>query len=120
MKSALFAALFLLLALPASAQTRGAGAAPSAPIMSGGGGSAGFGGSSFGAIGFLSQSSSSDVHYQYIYAQGSDATFVPTRFVSYAEGLKLGRAALAYRPKTIAEIAAEYRASKAKLAAQPK
>jgi hypothetical protein len=111
MKSGILAALLLMFALPAAAQNRGAGAAPVAPAYSGGGG--GFGGG-LGSSSFSSPSFSPTVHYQIVYAHGSDATFVPTRFVSYCEALKLGKAALAYRPKTIAEVAAEYRAAKLK------
>lgn len=51
-------------------------------------------------------------HYTYIYAHGSEATYVPTRFVSFATALKMAREDLAYRPKSIAEVAAEYRAKK--------
>jgi hypothetical protein len=114
MKSALFAALLLTLALPAAAQGHGTAAAPSAPVFSGEGGGGYGSGIGFGSIAISTHSSSSTPHYQLVYAHGSNAAFVPTRFVSYAEALKLGEAALAYRPKSIAEIAAEYRAEKAK------
>ncbi|MFZ0211777.1 MAG: hypothetical protein WBE20_13325 [Candidatus Acidiferrales bacterium] len=49
--------------------------------------------------------------FQMTSAQGS-STFVPSTFVPYKEAVKMGQAALAYKPKSIAEVAAEYRASK--------
>jgi hypothetical protein len=120
MKSAIFAASILMFALPAMAQGHGAAAAPSAPVFSGGGGGGYGGGISFGSFALGTPSSSPTVHDQVVFAHGSEATFVPTRFVSYSEALKLGKEALAYRPKTVAEVSAEYRAEKAKIAAQKK
>ena len=111
MKTTLIAATsFFLLALPAHAQTRG-------PVPGqlnyggGGGGGAGLGGGG-GATGFRLPVISRQEHDEYIYVQGSEDTFVPTRFVSFDAAVKLGKEALAYRPKTIVEVAAECRAAK--------
>lgn len=129
MKITLIAASFFFLAVPVHAQTHiaGGGAVPSQLNFSGGGGGGlsgggGFGGSAgFGAVSFRMPAANRPAeHYSYVYAQGSDATFIPTRFVSFETALKLGKAALAYRPKTIVEVAAQYRAEKKQPAALSK
>ena len=111
MKITIIAASLFLLALPARAQVHVAGgAAPSQLTFAGGGGGGGFG---LGAVAFtMPVVNRTQQHYTYIYAQGSDQTFVPTRFVSFEAAVKLGKAALAHRPKTIVEVAAECRAAK--------
>lgn len=43
---------------------------------------------------------------------GSSAEFIPSTFVPFEQAVEQGRAALAAKPKTLAEIAAEYRAQK--------
>ncbi len=123
MKITLIAATLFFLAIPAHAQARaggGGGAAAGRQLNSTatGGGGGGYGTSVFGSSGFGVSFSSMPVtsqmpeHYTYIYEQGSEATYVPTRFVSFATALKMAQAALAYRPKGVAEVAAEYRAEK--------
>jgi hypothetical protein len=109
MKTTLIAvASFFLLAVPAHAQTRGPG---QLNYSGGGGGGVGLGGGG-GATGFRLPVIGRQEHDEYIYVQGSEDTFVPTRFVSFDAAVKLGKEALAYRPKTIVEVAAECRAAK--------
>ena len=106
-KMALIAGPLFLLAASAHGQTR-----PSQLTFTGGAGG-GIGDVGGGSISFsMPVIDRSNQHYTYIYEQGSKETYVPTRFVPYDAALKLGKAALAYRPKTIAEVAAEYRAEK--------
>ncbi|MFZ0336093.1 MAG: hypothetical protein WAN10_05625 [Candidatus Acidiferrales bacterium] len=105
MKMGLIAGSLFFFAASAHAQAR-----PNQLTSGGGGGVGDVGG---GAMSFsLPVIDRAHEHYTYIYEQGSNETYVPTRFVSYDAALKLGEAALAYRPKTIAEVAAEYRAEK--------
>lgn len=109
MKTALMATAFLFLVVPVHAQDR------SSRLNSGGGGAGfggGFGGSSIGGGSFSLPATTRVEHYAYVYAQGSAATYTPTRFVSFETGLKLAEEAQAYRPKSLGEIAAEYRAAK--------
>jgi hypothetical protein len=99
------ASLFFL-ALPACAQTHGG---PAPQLAYAGGGSAG----GFALTNnFALPSATRTDHYPLVYAQGSDATFVPTQFVAYDAAVKLGQAALAYRPKSVVEAAAECRAAR--------
>lgn len=123
MKITLIAATLFFLTIPTHAQARFAGGGTSALQLNfSGGGGAGFGGTGFGGSGFgfgtsfasMPAANRAPQHYTYIYAQGSESTYVPTRFVSFATALKIAKAELAYRPKTIAEVAAEYRAEKKK------
>lgn len=109
MKTVLIAAAFLFLVVPAHAQDR-------ASRLNGGGGGAGFGGSSIGGGSFSLPATTRVEHYAYVYAQGSAATYTPTRFVSFETGLRLAKETLEYRPKSLGEIAAEYRAAKKKQA----
>lgn len=116
MKTALvaIAATFLLVAVPAHAQDR----ASQLTFSGGGGGGMGYGGGGFSSsivsgASFSSPSATNHAeHYRYTYAQGSVETYNPTRFVSFATGLNLAKEMLAYRPKSLAEVAAEYRAEK--------
>ncbi len=123
MKITLIAATLFFLAIPAHAQAhlaRGGTTSQQLNFTGTGGGGGGFGMSGFGGSGFGASFSSmlgtsqTPEHYTYVYAQGSEATYVPTRFVSFATALKMGKAALVYRPKSIAEVAAEYHAEKSK------
>lgn len=122
MKITLVAATLFLFAIPAHAQARFAGGGAATQQLNstgtgGGGGFAalGFGGSGFGPSLFsMPAARQAREHYTYIYAQGSEATYVPTRFVSFATALKMAKEELAYRPKSIAEVAAQYRAEKKK------
>jgi hypothetical protein len=112
MKVLFFALLILLFALPAHAQSHAARTGSTAsPMTNGGGGAAG---GSYGSVSFPTSSGSAPVHYQYSFAHGSDAGFVPSTYVRYEDALKMGQAALAAQPKpvSIAEVAAEYRALK--------
>jgi hypothetical protein len=115
MKTALItiAAAFFLVAVPVHAQDHA-----SQLSFSGGGGGMGYGGGGFsssivGGASFSSPGATNRAeHYTYTYAQGSTDTYNPTHFVSFATGLKLAKEMLAYRPKSLGEIAAEYRAGK--------
>jgi hypothetical protein len=100
------AASLFFLALPACAQTHG-GPAPQL-AYAGGGSPGGFSLSSNSVLPSITRTN----HYTLVYGQGSDATFVPTHFVSYDTAVKLGEAALAYRPKSVVEAAAECRAAR--------
>lgn len=115
MKTAILAASILLFALPAHAQRFGGGY-PAGHLSFGGGGGFGSSGSSGsggpGGSSFGSAVNNAPARYQIVFARGSASTYVPSTFVPYETALKMGKAALAYRPKTIAEVAAEYRASK--------
>lgn len=106
MKTALIAsaAAFLLLAIPVRAQDR------ASQLNFGGRG----GGASFGGAGgtFSLPVTARPEHYTYTYAQGSTETYVPTRFVSFETGLQLAKELQAYRPKSLGEIAAQYRAER--------
>ena len=110
MKTALIAVAFLFLIVPVHAQDRASW------LNFGGGGGMGLGGvgsgsSSIGGSISIPTASRSE-HYAYIYAQGSAATYVPTRFVSFETGLQLAKELQAYRAKSLGEIAAQYRAEK--------
>jgi hypothetical protein len=100
------AASLFFLALPVHAQTHG-GPAPQL-AYAGGGSPGGFSLSSNSVL----PSTTRTEHYALVYEQGSDSTFVPTQFVAYDAAVKLGQAALAYRPKSVVEAAAECRAAK--------
>jgi hypothetical protein len=112
MKVLSFAALIFLFALPAHAQSHATqvSSAPAAATVGGGGGAGGGYGSSFS---FTTTSTAAPVHYQYSFASGSDSSFVPSTFVSFADAVKMGEAALVPPPPvSIAQVAAEYRALK--------
>jgi hypothetical protein len=116
MKVLSFAALILLFALPAHAQSHATqvSSAPSAATV-GGGGAGSIGGGGYGSsFGFsTAYSTAVPVHYQYSFARGSDSSFVPSTFVSFADAVKMGEAALVPPPPvSIAQVAAEYRAQK--------
>jgi hypothetical protein len=122
MKITLMAASLLFLAFSAQAQTHaaGGGGAPGQMNFVGGGGGGGFdiGGSGLGGMTFaLPVINRNSEHYTYAYAQGSEQTFEPTRFVSYQTALKMGKEALAYHPKSIVEVAAECRATEKRMKA---
>ena len=112
MKTALIATAFLFVIVPVHAQDR------ASQLSFGGNGGAGFGSGGFGSssLGGALSATTRNEHYTYTYAQGSATTYVPTRFVSFETGLKLAKEALVYRPKSLGEIAAEYRAAKKKQA----
>jgi hypothetical protein len=116
MRSVIFAALILFLSLPLHAQSRmsPAGATPSTLNNGGGGGGAGGFSSGGGATGITYLPSSPRAQFSYSYAHGSDADFAPTSFLPYDQAVKLGESVLAEKPKSLGEVAAEYRASKKK------
>jgi hypothetical protein len=113
MRAAVLLLWVFVVSLPTCAQSRGGGIAssPSSLVNTGGGGGGGGYGSS-GTVSFHTFPGDSPGHYDYSYAQGSDSEFVPSTYVPYEEAVKMGQAALAYKPKSIAQIAAEYRAAK--------
>jgi hypothetical protein len=119
MRTLILAGLVLLSCLPAHAQSRmsPAAAAPSALNNSGGGGGGGYsGGSGYGGggAGIHSLPSSPATQFTYSYAHGSDSDFAPTSFLPYDQAVELGESILAEKPKSLGEVAAEYRALKRK------
>lgn len=115
MKIAFLSGFILLLIFAFSqtafAQSHGsAGAAASSPVFSGGGGVGG--GYGAGGVSFHSHSLPPEAHYELSYAQGSATEYVASTYVPYEEAVKLGNAALTYKPKSIAQVAAECRAAK--------
>jgi hypothetical protein len=117
-RSMLFAALILVFSLPARAQSHmalsGGNANSASPNSGGGGGAGGYSGGGGGGSGITALPSSPRAQYSYGYAHGSDADFAPSAFLSYDEAVKLGESVLAEKPKSLGEVAAEYRASKKK------
>jgi hypothetical protein len=113
MKTAILTTFILLLicsfSLPAYAQSHSSGGGMANQLsFSGGGG----GGGSVGAVSFPSHPSRPEVHYELAYAQGSTTDYVASTYVSFEEAVRLGKAALANKPKSIVQVAAEYRAAK--------
>jgi hypothetical protein len=118
-RSMLFAALILFFSLPVHAQSHmslSGGNANSASPSNGGGGGGGGGYSSGGGggSGITALPSSPRAQFSYGYAHGSDADFAPSSFLSYDDAVKLGESVLAAKPRSLGEVAAEYRASKRK------
>ena len=116
MRSVIFGVLSLFLSLSLHAQSRmsPAGAAPSTLNNGGGGGGGYSGGSAYGGggVGIHSLPSCPLAQFNYSYAHGTDADFAPTSFLPYDQAIKLGEAVLAEKPKSLGEVAAEYRAQK--------
>lgn len=109
MKTFFVVASLLFLAASAQAQTHGASLAPAAQLtFSGGSVPAALS----SAVSFSLPVIDRSQHDAYVYEQGSSSTFEPTRFVSYETAMKLAKEALAYRPKSIVEVAAECRAAR--------
>lgn len=121
MKITVIAASLFLLSMPVYAQSHtGGGSTRQLNATNGGGGGfGGFGGSGgFSGVSFsMSNATRTVQHTSYVYAQGSGGTFVPTRFVSFDTAVKLGKQAMAYKPKSIVEVAAECRAAEKRLKA---
>ena len=117
-RSMLFAALILFFSLPARAQSHmalsGGNANSASPNSGGGGGAGGYGGGGGGGSGITALPSSPRAQFSYGYAHGSDADFAPSSFLSYDDAVKLGESVLAAKPRSLGEVAAEYRASKKK------
>lgn len=113
MKISLAVASLLFFAVSAQAQTHGGSFAPTGQLsLSGGSTPGGFSASTLAfSLPVIDRSSE---HYTYLYGQGSSSTFEPSKFVSYDTAMKLAEEALAYRPKSIVEVAAECRAARKK------
>jgi hypothetical protein len=113
MRTVIFAALILFFSLPLHAQSRmpPAGAAPGNLNNGGGGGGGGSSGGG-GGVGIHSLPNSPVAHFSYSYAHGSESDFAPTSFLPYDQAVKLGESMLAEKPRSLGEVAAEYRASK--------
>jgi hypothetical protein len=116
-RSIFFAALILFFSLPVRAQSHmalsGGNANSASPNSGGGGGAGGYSGGG-GGSGITALPSSPRAQFSYGYAHGSDADFAPSSFLSYDEAVKLGESVLAAKPRSLGEVAAEYRASKKK------
>ena len=118
MKTLLFAIAILLFALPAGAQGR-FGSSPAMTNNGGAGGvsGGGYGGGYGGGGGYGFGGYNALPHYatalnQVILVQGTDGDYFPSTFVSFDEAVKMGEEALSYKPKSLGEVAAEYRAAK--------
>jgi len=98
----------MLVSLPAHAQGHAAlgGSAPNSGYTNGGGGGAG------GASGSTSMFHTPVTRFELNYAHGADCDFNPSTFMAYDDAIKLGRSIVEAKPKTLGEIAAEYRAKK--------
>lgn len=108
MKGVLLGGLILFFSLPSYAQghaTMG-GAAASAGYTQGGGSGVGGGGTSPSLL------HTPLTRFEYTYAHGTDCEFVPSSFMAYDDAVKLGRSILDTQPRSLGEIAAEYRAKK--------
>lgn len=103
--------LIFAFSLPAFAQGHGSAGAAASPLTFSGGGGAG-GGYGAGGVSFPSHSPRPEAHYELSYAQGSACEYVASTYVSFEEAVKLGKAALENKPKSIAQVAAEYRAAR--------
>jgi hypothetical protein len=106
MKIALgFAAVILLATVPAQGQARGG-----ASRTTGGGGAGSYGGgalsgtSSFSTLGPVAPSNSAATN-----VSGTDATFLPSRFVTFAAAVEQGNANIKEESKTVVQAAAEAR-----------
>jgi len=111
MRIVLLGAMLMLFSLPAYAQGHAAlgGAAPNGGLSSGGaGGGGGMGGGTSSPAMFHTPATRFDMGY----AHGSDCDFVPSSFMSYDDAVNLGRSIIEAKPKTLGEVAAEYRARK--------
>ena len=97
----------LSLSIPVSAQSRGSAGTASSPQSFSGGGYGGGGGASS-----PSHAPRPEVHYELAYAQGSATEYVASAYVSFEEAVKLGQQVLTNKPKSVAEVAAEYRAAR--------
>lgn len=101
-------AVLFIASLPAHAQSR-FGSSGASVLATGGGGGAGTGvGSSAGVLPMAFRTT----RYANLAAHGTETDFNLTSFVPYDEAVKMGLAVINQKPKPIAEVAAEYRASK--------
>lgn len=110
MRIAILGALVILFSLPlrAQGQTHGTmgGGSPNAGYSGGGGAGAG------GFSGATSMFHTPATHFEFGYAHGAESDFNPSSFMEYDEAVKLGRSIVEAKPKSLGEIAAEYRAKK--------
>jgi hypothetical protein len=108
MKIAILGALVMLFSLPAHAQAHATpgGASAAAGYVSGGGGSAG------GSASSPAMMHTPATRFDFGYAHGTDCDFTPSSFMAYDDAIKLGRSIVEAKPKTLGEVAAEYRARK--------
>ena len=108
MKTITVLILILMASMTVGAQQRvGAGMAPSSLNQGGGGG--GYGG---GPMSFDTLPESPQPIWIYDYVHGSFEEYIPSVYMPYDDAVKLGQTILNAKPKTLGEIAAEYRAAK--------
>jgi hypothetical protein len=116
--SVILTALVLLFAVPARAQNR-AGAMATSSLRDGGGGMGGNGSTYiFSAASLSGGPSNQSTADHCIFVRGTDDGIFNSTFVPYPQAIKMGLAALAFKPKTVVEVAAETRAENRELAAQ--
>lgn len=97
-----FAVLVLVFSLPAHAQHFGGGAGSYGNVGSGGGGA------SLDPTNFRTLPEIPRTRFQLINVSGTDE-FTPSSWMPFERGVAQGRADMAARPKSPAEVAAEYR-----------
>lgn len=68
--------------------------------------------SGFTGVGTHTLYSTPEPRFHMTVVNGSSNDFIPSTFVPFEQAVAQGRAALATKPKTLAEVAAEYRATK--------
>jgi hypothetical protein len=107
MKIAILGALVMLFSLPAHAQAHATpgGASAAAGYVSGGG-------SAGGSASAPAMMHTPATRFEFGYAHGTDCEFVPSSFMAYKDAVKLGRSIVEAKPKTLGEVAAEYRTRK--------
>ena len=106
------AALILWLSIPAHAQHAMGGSSNSVASASGWAGSGGGTGSGGGQVNFPTLPSYPQHEFLMTNVSGTKADFTPSTFLDYEQALTEGRAALASRLRTLAEIAKQNRESK--------
>lgn len=113
MRIVVLGALVMLFSLPAHAQMQTHGAMGGASTTSGynNGGGGGGGGISGGASA-VTMLHTPATRFDLGYAHGSDYEFEPSSYMAYDDAVKLGRSLVEAKPKTLGEVAAEYRARK--------
>ena len=110
MRIAILGALVILFSVPVHAQshTTMGGGSTAAAYTGGGGGSAG------GGAGSHAMLHTPATQFDFGYAHGTTCDFNPSSYMEYDEAVKYGTAVVAAqaKPKTLGEIAAEYRTKK--------
>ena len=102
-------ALILLFSMPARAQSFGANVGGGSSLNSGGGLNAG---SSSHGISLHSLQTSPVATFHMSVTSGSDGDFIPSTYLPFAKAVELGKELQAAKPKTLAEVALEYRNEK--------